>query len=224
MFKIDMHVHTVLGGDSAIRPEEVVEQAQRVGLDAVCITEHHDYGLSRPFDRIAAKENFPVFRGLEYRAAEGHLLIYGVRAGKGDLLPGLPMQMAIDWVNKRGGAAIPAHPYQNGLIGRALGDRVLALKDLVALETFNGSVPPDENRYAREAAHRLGIHGIGGSDAHGIQALGRAYTCFGAPIGSEAELVWALRNGTYFPQSDLDASLRSSPSGRESAPSTGADG
>lgn len=205
MFKIDMHFHTVLGGDSSIRPEEVVEQARRAGLDAVCVTEHHDHALSRPLDRIAAKEKFPIFRGLEYRAAEGHLLIYGVRAGKGDLLPGLPMQMAIDWVNQRGGVAVPAHPYQDGLIGRALGDRVLSLKGLVALETLNGSVPAEENRRACEAAGRLGINGIGGSDAHGIHALGSAHTCFHQAIGSAAELVAALRNGTYFPQSGVDS-------------------
>ncbi|RJQ77938.1 MAG: PHP domain-containing protein [Desulfobacteraceae bacterium] len=202
MFRIDLHIHTTLGGDSAIRPAEVVAQARRMGLDGVCITEHHAYDLSRPFEGIAARENFPIFRGLEYRAAEGHLLIYGVRAGKSDFLPGLPMQTVLDWVNQRGGVAIPAHPYQNGLIGCALGDRVLALQGLVALETLNGSVSADDNRYAHEAAGRLGVKGIGGSDAHGIQALGRAYTCFSDPIGSEAELVKALRVGAYFPQSN----------------------
>ncbi|MFZ0930506.1 MAG: PHP domain-containing protein [Syntrophobacteraceae bacterium] len=204
MFKIDMHLHTVLGGDSTIQPEEVVDQARRLGLHALCITEHHDHALSRPMDRIAVKEKFPIFRGLEYRAAEGHLLIYGVRAGKGDLLPGLPMQMVIDWVNQKGGAAVAAHPYQDGLIGRALGDRVLSLKGLVALETLNGSVPPEENQRACEAARRLGINGIGGSDAHGIQALGSAYTCFSKAIRSAAELVTALRDDTYFPQSGFD--------------------
>lgn len=200
MFKIDLHVHSTLGGDSAIRPEEVAEQARRAGLDAVCITEHHDYDLSRPFERIAARENFPIFRGFEYRAAEGHLLIYGVRAGKGDFLPGLPMQTVIDWVNRRAGVAIPAHPYQSGMIGCALGDRVLDLKGIVALETLNGSVAPEENRYAQEAADRMGLPGIGGSDAHGLHALGRACTCFQHPIGSEAELVAALRDGAYSPQ------------------------
>jgi len=204
MFKIDMHLHTVLGGDSTIQPEEVVDQARRLGLHALCITEHHDHALSKPMDRIAVKEKFPIFRGLEYRAAEGHLLIYGVCAGKGDLLPGLPMQMVIDWVNQKGGAAVAAHPYQDGLIGSALGDRVLSLKGLVALETLNGSVPPEENQRACEAARRLGINGIGGSDAHGIQALGSAYTCFNKAIRSAAELVTALRDDTYFPQSGFD--------------------
>ncbi len=199
MFKIDMHVHTLLGGDSAIRPEEVVAQARRVGLDGVCITEHHSYDLSQPFVRIAQKQGFPIFRGLEYRAAEGHLLIYGVRAGKGDFPPGLPMQTVMTWVERRGGVGVPAHPYQPGMVGSALGDRVLQLKGLVALETLNGSLPPEMNRLAQTAALQLSVAGIGGSDAHGIQALGKAYTCFPAAFASEAELVACLRAGDYFP-------------------------
>lgn len=199
MFKIDLHVHTVLGGDSAIRPDEVVDRARSIGLDAVCITEHHAYDLSHPFDAISRREKFPVFRGLEYRAEEGHLLIYGVRAGKGDLLPGLPMQTAVDWVNRRGGAAIPAHPYQRGMVGRALGDRVLGLSGITAIETLNGSIQSDENRRASDAARQLGLQGTGGSDAHGIQALGNAYTVFFDAVEDEAGLVQALRTGRYSP-------------------------
>lgn len=187
----------MLGGDSTIRPEALVARARLAGLDAVCITEHHSYDLSAPFEPIAGKENYTIFRGLEYRAAEGHLLIYGVRAGKGDLLPGLPMQQIVDWVNRRGGAAVAAHPYQTALIGRALGDRVLQITGLAAVETLNGSLVPTDNRRAREASRRMGLPGTGGSDAHGIQALGSAFTCFPAPINSEAELVRALKGNGY---------------------------
>jgi len=200
MFKIDLHVHTSLGGDSAIDPEQVVDRAREMGLDGVCITEHHSYDLSRPFEAIAQREKFAIFRGLEYRAAEGHLLIYGVRAGKGDFTPGLPMQTVIEWVNKRGGVGIPAHPYQAGIVGCALGDEVLDLSGIVAIETINGSLPEEQNRQAQTAARQLGVKGIGGSDAHGIQKLGIAYTCFSAPIRSEEELVTALKCSEYFAQ------------------------
>ena len=197
MLKIDLHIHTLLGGDSAIRPDEVVGRARQVGLDAVCITEHHAYDLSAPFVQIAAQENFPIFRGLEYRAEEGHLLIYGVPAGRGDLLPGLPMQTVVDWVNRRGGAAVPAHPYQEGMVSRALGDRIFGLKGIAAIETLNGSVRSDKNERARWAARQMGLPGIGGSDAHGIQAIGNAYTCFEDLFQTESELAQALRDGRY---------------------------
>ncbi len=199
MFKIDLHVHSQLGGDSAIAPEDVVSQAKRMGLDGVCITEHHSYDLSQPFEAISKREKFSIFRGLEYRAAEGHLLIYGVRAGKGDFMPGLPMQTVLGWVEKRGGVGIPAHPYQSGIVGRPLGDDIFNLTGLIAIETLNGSLKAEQNQKAQVAAERLGVKGIGGSDAHGIQTLGSACTCFSRSILSEAELVAALKNDTYFP-------------------------
>lgn len=199
MFRIDMHVHTVLGGDSRIRPEEVADRARAAGLDAVCITEHHSWDLSRPFDEISRKTGFPIFRGLEYRAAEGHLLIYGVCAGRADLPPGLPMQNAIDWVCARGGAAVPAHPFQRGMVGKALGSAVLDLEHIVAIETLNASLGDEENRLAADAARKMGLSGIGGSDAHGPQVLGKAFTVFAGPILSMDGLVRALKAGGYRP-------------------------
>ncbi len=198
MFKIDLHIHTSLGGDSLIEPQDLVGRAQEVGLDAVCITEHHSYDLSEPFDVISRTANFPIFRAMEYRADNGHLLIYGVRVTRGNLPSGLPMQKAVDWVQKNGGVAIPAHPYQHSLAGQYLGDDILKMSGLFALEVLNGSVSHDGNRRAEKAAERLRVNGIGGSDAHGLQVLGKAYTCFPTPVGSMEELTAALKDGDYF--------------------------
>jgi len=198
MFKIDLHIHTRLGGDSLIKPEEVVVRAQEVGLDAVCITEHHSHDLSEPFDEISRQANFPIFRGMEYRADNGHLLVYGVRASRGTLPSGLPVQKAVDWIQKNGGVAVPAHPYQHSLTGQFMGDDILQIGGLFALEVLNGSVPSKDNRRAQEAAKRLKIYGIGGSDAHGLQVMGKAYTCFPGPVTSMQELTVALKAGNYF--------------------------
>lgn len=200
MFKIDLHVHSCLGGDSAIKPEEVVPQAIAAGLDAVCITEHHSYSLSEPFQKISKETHFPIFRAMEYRAEEGHLLIFGIKAGRGDLMSGLSIQKVADWVHERGGVAVPAHPYQISLTGVCLGDTVRQMRGLIALEAINGSLNDTDNRRAAEAAASLGIQGIGGSDAHGVQAIGKAYTIFPERIGTIDELVLALRQGGYIPR------------------------
>jgi predicted metal-dependent phosphoesterase TrpH len=200
MFKIDLHIHTRLGGDSLIEPKDIIERARAVGLDAVCITEHHSYDLSEPVDEISRAADFPLFRGMEYRADSGHLLVYGVRANRGNLPSGLPVQKAVDWIQKNGGVAVPAHPYQHSLTGQFMGDDILKINGLFALEALNGSVSPEDNRRAEEAAKRLGINGIGGSDAHGLQVVGKAYTCFPAPVESMEELTEALKGREYFPQ------------------------
>jgi predicted metal-dependent phosphoesterase TrpH len=197
LFKVDLHVHTVLGGDALIQPEQLVPRAREAGLDAVCVTEHHSYSLSQPFDAISRRAGFPIFRGVEYTADEGHLLIFGVNVGRGDLPPRLPMQRVLDRVHERGGVGIPAHPYQRGVVGGNLGSRVLKLKGLIALETINGSIPDEENERAARAAATMGLSGTGGSDAHGLHVLGRAYTSFSSPIDSEEQLVEALKTGEY---------------------------
>ena len=200
MFKVDLHIHTILGGDSGIEPDQLVPRALEVGLNAVCVTEHNAYALSRPFEEISRNTGFPIFRGVEYNAAEGHLLIFGLKVGRGDLPPGLPMQRTLEWVNRESrGVAIPAHPFQKDFLGRSLGGAVMTFSDLIALETLNGSLSCRENRAAMDAARALGIHGIGGSDAHGLQVLGKVYTLFPSPILTERELVTALKKGGYIP-------------------------
>ena len=147
--------------------------------------------------------NFQIFRAMEYRADNGHLLIYGIRVTRGNLPSGLPMQKAVDWVQKNGGVAIPAHPYQHSLAGQYLGDDILKISGLFALEVLNGSVSMEGNRRAEKAAGHLGINGIGGSDSHGLQVLGKAYTCFSAPVISMEELIAALKNGGFSPAWNL---------------------
>ena len=221
MFKVDLHVHTILGGDSLIRPDELVGLAQAVGLDAVCVTEHHAYSLSEPLDPVARRTGFPIFRALEYTAQEGHLLVFGLKIGRGDLPPRLPIQRVADWVRERGGMAVPAHPYQRGLLGGMLGDRVLEMEGLIALETINASVTLEENLRAARAAETMGLFGIGGSDAHGPTALGRAYTLFPARLRSEAELLAALLSGGYAACLAEDHPAQGRKTGGERAPAAG---
>lgn len=40
ILKIDLHCHTKYSGDNNLELEELVEQAIRMNLDGVCITEH----------------------------------------------------------------------------------------------------------------------------------------------------------------------------------------
>jgi predicted metal-dependent phosphoesterase TrpH len=199
MFKIDLHVHTVLGGDSVIEVDELVPRCRDVGLDAVCVTEHHSYFLSDPFKDVSRKTGFPIFQGFEYRAFEGHLLVFGIKAEQKALPPRLPMQKTMDWVHRLGGVAVPAHPYQWSMLNGFPGDQVLHLEGLFALEVLNAALSCDENHLAVKAASQLGTRGIGGSDAHGPSVLGRAYTQFRIPIRTEEDLVEALRDGGYLP-------------------------
>lgn len=39
----DFHIHTSFSGDSKTPPEAQIEAATRLGMDEICITDHHDY-------------------------------------------------------------------------------------------------------------------------------------------------------------------------------------
>ncbi len=205
MFKIDLHIHSVLGKDSLIEPDELVPIARQAGLDAVCVTEHHDYSLSQPFDEISLKTGFPILRGLEYKAKEGHLLVYGVKMGRSDMPSQMPMQYVIDWVNSRNGVAVPAHPYQRDMFNGCLGDRLSTLNNLWAIETLNGSASESENSQADQVADQLKTGKVGGSDAHGPINIGKTYTVFQDPVRTTAELVSALKKQNYFTEHRLQS-------------------
>jgi len=168
----------------------------------VCITEHHDYDISEPFDAISRKEKFPIIRGMEYKAKEGHLLVYGVNMGRGDMPAQMPMQQVIDWVMQKGGVAIPAHPYQPDMFGACLGDRLCELKHLVAVEACNGSASETENQQAFNRAKKMGWGCVGGSDAHGPDHIGKAYTLFPGEVKTVQQLVRALKTKDYHPGSE----------------------
>ena len=59
----DYHVHTQYSDDSDYPMDEVVQNALRLGLDALCFTDHVDYGVKRDWDDP---------RGVLYRPG-GHL-------------------------------------------------------------------------------------------------------------------------------------------------------
>jgi predicted metal-dependent phosphoesterase TrpH len=203
-FKIDMHVHTILGGDSKIEPEEVVSLAKRNGLDAVCITEHHSYDTSKPFDSIREATGYPIFRGMEYKAKEGHLLVYGVNLSRGDMLPQMPMQHVINWVQSKGGVGVPAHPYQADMFGFCLGDRLMSLENVLAIEALNGSASKEENQTSFQVAGRMGWGKIGGSDAHGPRGIGKTFTVFPFKINKMTDLIKAIKSKDYFPSVATD--------------------
>jgi hypothetical protein len=197
--KIDLHAHTYYSRDSVLSPIDLVRRARDVGLDGIAVTEHHSVEASEPLERIARETKFPIFRGMEYSTDSGHLLVFGLKNDVFSSEKYLPIQEVIDAVNNLGGVAIPSHPFHTRY-RMQLCDKVYELRGIPALETLNASKPDEENQLAELARQKLGLKGTGGSDAHSIPQVGRAYTVFEYPIKNVTELVVALRTGNYHPE------------------------
>jgi predicted metal-dependent phosphoesterase TrpH len=193
-FRIDLHVHSFLSGDNLADPEECIVQAIERGLQGLAFTEHYSYEVSAPIERLAEryKNRILVVRGVEFSAAEGHCLVFGVDT---DRLchPYAPAEELVREVSRAGGVVIPSHPYR---AGSGLGDRILALPGFAAVEGHNGCNHHTFNQRAVQAAQRLGLPVTGGSDAHRPAEVGSCYTAFPQRVTAE-NLVTLLKAGRY---------------------------
>ena len=192
--KIDLHVH--LEHRPYRYARRVIQQAKEIGVDAVCLTEHNAETPPVYFEDLRKDIDIPVFWASEYSSNQGHILVF---------MPGekvtykenwQSMQEIIDMANSAGGVAIPAHPYTS-THSIPLGDGVFDLKGLTAIETINGSLAAESNMLAEAARSRLGIKGIGGSDAHNEFMVGRAFTIFRKQIKTMVDLINELKTGRY---------------------------
>ena len=82
--KIDLHIHSENSGDNFTDPEEVVMRAIERGLDGIAFTEHYYYEASEGVEALQEKyrNSIMIFRGVEFSAAEGHCLVFGVNTDR----------------------------------------------------------------------------------------------------------------------------------------------
>ncbi|MBL8486583.1 MAG: PHP domain-containing protein [Rhodocyclaceae bacterium] len=202
---IDCHCHTRYSNDNYLEPLDLVRRALAIGLDGVVITEHHSVVASEPVERIGREEGLMVLRGVEISTDQGHLLAFGIEDdawnvwGRNNYIPLGPV---IERINGLGGICVPAHPFRE--IGLAsLLEGLLDLQDIVAVETHNGGNLEADNVLAITAAGHMGLPGLGGSDCHKVEAVGRCATEFTQPVTDMASFVAAVRagacRGAYFP-------------------------
>ena len=48
----DTHMHTAFSGDSNASPKAMADQAQKLGLDGICVTDHLDYDYPKELSLI----------------------------------------------------------------------------------------------------------------------------------------------------------------------------
>ncbi|MFN3740483.1 MAG: PHP domain-containing protein [Thermodesulfovibrionales bacterium] len=194
MFRIDLHVHSKLSGDSDSEPEEIIERAIKIGLDGIAFTEHYSYEASEPVEifKEKYKGKILILRGVEFSSKEGHCLVFGFNTDR-HLEKHTPVAELLEIVQSGGGVVIPSHPFR-GI--NSLGDIIKNLKGLFAIEGFNGYNRHSYNIKAVNLAQELGISFTGGSDAHEPYEVGQCYTEFLDPL-TEENFLTLLREGRY---------------------------
>lgn len=205
---IDLHNHTNISSPcSSLYPQELIEGAEIAGLDGICITEHGVIEGAQKTQQIGHQMNFPVFRGIEVTTRMGDMLVFGYYK---DVTIDISLKELCLLVHTAGGVVFAAHPFHTGggwNLNAACRQRGIDLFNewrqlpelelLDGIETINGNCRRFENESAQELAKRMNKPGIGGSDAHRVDMIGKAATRFPGTIRSDDELVAALSAGGY---------------------------
>jgi predicted metal-dependent phosphoesterase TrpH len=202
---IDTHCHTKHSHDNWLEPRDLIRRAKALGIDAVCITEHHSYEASRPVEQVGQDEGMLVLRGVEISTDRGHLLAYGVEDDGWNIWNKdnyLPLMDVIERINTLGGICVPAHPFREVGLASLL-EGLLDLQGIAAVETHNGGNLDHDNDLAIKAASHMKLPTLGGSDCHKVEAVGRCATEFLQPVANMNDFIAAVRagacRGQYYP-------------------------
>ena len=184
--RIDLHVHTVYS-DGHGTVEKVLETAAQKGIDGLAITDHDT--LEGYYRAKARGSGLLVLPGFEVETDAGHVLVLGL-----ERLPFYHFRYEglVEWARSLGGLSVLAHPAAD----RFHLDRWMRCRpDFV--EVFNASYPFSFFFLKRGlgVAGRLGLPGVGGSDAHYAQAVGDAYTTVELDDPDVGEVLAALKAG-----------------------------
>lgn len=171
MWKVDLHTHTIYSKDCLTQTIKLVEQARRVGLQKIAVTEHN-----RLDGALVAKAMAPdlIIVGEEIKTTHGEIIAYFV---KEEVPRGLSPQETIARLREQGAVISIPHPLDSVRSSAMRLANVLTVIDQVdALEVLNARcVLERDNLAAAALAQEHGKLLTAGSDAHTPAELGRCY-------------------------------------------------
>ena len=169
-FRIEFHSHTLASKDSLLRPADLVSAARRKGIDRVVVTDHNSIAGALEAQRIDPER---IIVGEEIMTTRGEILAAYVTE---EVPAGLSPQETIRRLRGQNAFISVSHPFdrlRKGGWDLADLQEILPLVD--AIEVFNSRcMLPRFNAEAGEFAHRNGVPGTVGSDAHATFELGRS--------------------------------------------------
>ena len=206
---IDIHTHTYpTSDDSTLSPEQLIDEAKRIGLDGICITDHDGFWDPEDVERLSKAHDFPVLPGCEVTTEEGHLLVYGLRQYIFGMHRARFVKQLVDTAS---GAIVVAHPYRRtyreqaeddplayqDMLERAASNTVFTMVDAIEVQNGRGSVR--ENGFSGELAALFRNPGTGASDAHRLEDLGTFATEFFRRVDTVDDLIHELKAGRFRP-------------------------
>lgn len=191
MSRADLQLHSDLG-DGLASPEEILDAAERAGMDVIALTDHDDIRGSFALRDIAARRSsaLAIVPGIEVTTRSGHLLALFV---ENEVPMFRPLPETVATIHRLGGLAVVPHPLS--YLTFSIGERGLrALAELGDDACFVDGIELLNPSYAgrvrvRRAAwlntHVLRVAETGSSDAHHADLVGTAWTEFPGTAADE---------------------------------------
>jgi len=174
--KYDLHNHTHYSPCSNLKPEILLKLIKKKGMNGIAVTDHNTIKGALKLKKLNKDKDFEVIIGDEVKTDYGDVLTYYIQ----EEIKSRDFFSVVDEVKAQDGLIAIPHPFRTS-INPTLKFRfpIEKIKNKVdAIECFNARMLPGDNRIAQAVAKKLGMTGIGGSDAHFRFEIGRAYTVF----------------------------------------------
>jgi predicted metal-dependent phosphoesterase TrpH len=182
-YRFDLHVHSTASADSTLPSGMALLRARELGLRGIAFTDHDRLTMME-----SAQPELVLIPGAELSTEWGDLLALGITE-----LPDcdLGVPRIIDSIHAQGGVAVIPHPFTG--LPNSMNERTAEIIDIVdGLEVTSPRRTADNSR-ARRLARQNRKAELGGSDAHVLDEMGRAWTICDCP---DAEgLLDAIRKG-----------------------------
>ena len=202
--RADLHMHTDRS-DGWPSPAAVIDHViENTDLHVIAITDHDTIeGALRGAERAARlKSKLQVVIGEEVTSRDGHILALFIEKR---VRPGMSAAATIHAIHDQGGLAVAAHPFWRTQRMVRAGGRIHGVGWLAAELDFDAVEVENAtpgflvfNQMAHRMSDGLGATKLGSSDAHILDAIGRAYTEFRGRTA--ADLRKAIENGRTEPR------------------------
>jgi predicted metal-dependent phosphoesterase TrpH len=177
--KLDLHIHTRHSNDCNCDIQDVLATAEKTGLDAIAITDHHNMAAVEQAVEFSAK--IKIIPAMEITARDGtHLIGLFLKRE----VQGYDVMDIIDDIHRQNGLVMIPHPFRPGsglfynrdrkhLYDGVAMSAIMTRIDLVEAVNYRCEVSDliDTDRYLE--FHR-DIPRVAGSDAHRLEEIGKA--------------------------------------------------
>jgi predicted metal-dependent phosphoesterase TrpH len=206
---LDAHVHTVRGAaDSSLQPDDLLEEARRIGLTGINISEHDR--VWEKFDwQTFADQAAPIFlsRGMEVSTDVGHVIVFGVEQYVAGMRQGDRLREIAD---EMGAFITVAHPFRHffdpvtflrqgkepfDMTPEEAAEKMRVFQVVHGIEVGNGGNTRRENEFAQRVARILDKPVTGGSDAHSTSGIATYTTVFPEKLESRQQTLDFLHSG-----------------------------